>query len=369
MAFIQRAVNRRHARRPKERGAILAFSGIVVLVLVGMIGLGVDMSYVVLTRGELQDASDAAALAAMQSLRRGQTQAQARQAAVDVAAANSAGGNDVRLASNDVIFGNYDFDRRRFLPGRNFDNPAAVRVLARRTEGSPGGPVPTIFASVLGIDQANVAADAIAAIGKRELVIVQDITFSFLEEIDDATDADATLVAAMVRQNLGGERVGVVTFNEAASRRLGLTEVHANENVIIDELQSIQACPNSSTRNCGGTHIATGFDEATSLFQDEGESNAQRVIVLVSDGMPYPSNRRGPAIDAANAAAREGINIFTVTLTQESSGGSYGSGGADAEFNRGLVRGFGRAYHTPNSEDLDDLLLQVLREIPVSLVQ
>jgi hypothetical protein len=105
------------------------------------------------------------------------------------------------------------------------------------------------------------------------------------------------------------------------------------------------------------------------MFRDRGRDEAQKVIVLVSDGMPNPASRRGPAVAAADRADAEGISIFTVTLTQEGPGGDYGSSGNDAAFNASLVRGFGKAFDTPNSEDLDELLLLVLAEIPVGLVK
>jgi hypothetical protein len=101
------------------------------------------------------------------------------------------------------------------------------------------------------------------------------------------------------------------------------------------------------------------------MFSDN--DNIEKVIVLVSDGMPYPSNRRAPAIAAADSADDK-INLFTVTLTQEGSG-SYGSSGADAAFNAGLVRGYGKAYQTSDSKQLDDLLLRILHEMPVRLAE
>jgi Flp pilus assembly protein TadG len=371
MPFVtgQRAQRSRlHLHRREQRGAIAALAGILMLLLVGVVGLAVDLSYLAFTHGELQDASDSAALAAMHELRRGRSQAQARQSAINLAQANMAAGGAVQLATSDVVFGNFDFDARTFLPGRNFQNPAAVRVVARRTQGSPGGPLTPLFASVLGIGAADVSADAVAAIGERELVIVQDITHSFFDEIEQAKDADSTLVRAMAAQNLGGESVGVVTFNDDSQVNMPITQLHGSERAIDDAIQDIVPCPSTRARNCRGTHIAPGLNEAVDLFRREGRPNAQRVIVLVSDGMPYPNDRRQPAIDAANEAARENINIFTVTLTQEN-GGSYGVGGDDAAFNARLVRGFGHAYHTPNAEDLDDLMLRVLRGIPIHLVE
>ena len=55
--------------------------------------------------------------------------------------------------------------------------------------------------------------------------------------------------------------------------------------------------------------------------------------------------------------------------TNTRKGGSYGSGGADAEFNAGLVRGYGKAYETADAKQLDELLLKILREMPIRLVE
>jgi hypothetical protein len=201
---------------------------------------------------------------------------------------------------------------------------------------------------------------------KRDIVIAQDITFSFLQEIEDAKTADAALVNQLANQALAGDRVGLVTFNEASTKNLALTAVPDQKQTVLNEIKNVKACASSSLKNCAGTHIAPGLQDAVSLFT--GNLNAEKVIVLVGDGMPYPSSRRQPAIDAANAAGEAGVNIFTVTLTQESSG-SYGSGGADAAFMAGLVRGYGKAYHTPDSKQLDDLLLKILKEMPVRIVE
>jgi len=77
---------------------------------------------------------------------------------------------------------------------------------------------------------------------------------------------------------------------------------------------------------------------------------------------------RQPALEAADRCWRDGISIFTVTLTREQ-GGQYGLSGADAKFNAGLVRGFGRAYVTPNSKDLTAILVTIANQMPVRLVE
>jgi hypothetical protein len=355
-------------RRARQRGAILALAGILLMVFLGMVVLGVDLGYVSMVQGELQASADAASLAAVDTLRDGGSHDDAKHAAMALAGKNTAAGEGVTLSIQNVDFGSYDAGTGEFITPPSLAHPAAVRVTAQRGDNAPDGPLDLLFGGLIGQAQANVSGSAIAAIGERHMVIVQDVTGSFRQEIEDAKDADETLVTAMAAQNLGGEDIGLVTFDEAATERLAITPLHANLQQITDTIEDFEAC-RSGAPNCAGTHIAPGLDTATSMFQAQSNNQAQKVIVLVSDGMPNPSSRRAPAIAAADRAAAAGISIFTVTLTQETTGGSYGSSGNDAAFNAGLVRGFGKAYDTPNSEDLDDLLLQVLAEIPVGLVR
>jgi Flp pilus assembly protein TadG len=356
----------RGSRGSRERGVVLAWFGLLLFVGMGMAAVVNDLSYLYVSQGELQDAADAAALAAVAELKRGGSRADAVRAAQIVAERNRAAGDHVRLAASDVDFGSYDSGSDTFDSG-GFGNASAIRVTARRTRGAPGGPVGLLFAGVLGQHTADVAAEAVAAMRKRDIVIVQDVTYSFLQEIEDAKHADTMLVNAVARQALAGDRMGLVTFNEAASEDLGLTPVPDQTSTVLSAIRRVTACPSPQVRNCGGTHIAPGFNAGARLF--DGDSvDAEKVLILVSDGMPYPSGRRQPAIVAADRAGDAGVNIFTVTLTQES-GGAYGSGGADAAFNAGLVRGYGKAYHTPDAKQLDDLLLKILEEMPVRLVQ
>jgi hypothetical protein len=356
----------RGKRGSKERGVVLAWLGMLLFVVFGMSALAIDLSYLAVTKGELQNAADAGALAAISALKTGQSRSEAVAAAQAVAAKNAATGQSVELASSDVTFGSYDADTNSFEK-ESFSNASAVRVTARRAGDAPGGPVGLFFAGIWGQNSTDLDAQAIAAMRKRDIVIVQDITYSFLQEIEDAKLADAALVNQIAKQALAGDRVGVVTFNEAATKDLTLTSIADQEQTVLNAVKKIQACPNSSQKDCGGTHIAPGIQSATSLFSSS--TNAEKVLVLVSDGMPYPSNRRQPAITAADAADQENVNIFVVTLTQETKGGSYGSGGADAAFNAGLVRGYGKAYETADAKQLDDLLLKILHEMPIRLVQ
>ena len=60
--------NKQSVRTKRERGSILATSAIGMLAILLAVGLGVDISRFYLTKAELQNAADAAALAAVSAL-------------------------------------------------------------------------------------------------------------------------------------------------------------------------------------------------------------------------------------------------------------------------------------------------------------
>jgi hypothetical protein len=337
--------------------------------MLGCVALVVDIGYLYHTRAQLQNAADAAALAGITEIREGGGPWAAEEEAATVAAQNQGAGKSVKLdGAQDVAVGTYDWQQRKFKPGAYGQGSPAVKVTARRTAGSPDGEVNLFFAPILGRNKAGVAAEAVAALHPREVVICQDCTYSFLEEIEDAKVADFTLVATMNDQQISGDRVGLVRFTEVAQRVRSLTPLPEGMPLITSAISGLYACSRSSLPNCAGTHTGAGIREAIRVFQDGSDPHAERVIVLVSDGMPYPASRRQPAIDAANEAAAAGISIFAVTLTHEA-GGQYGVSGSDAKFNASLVRGFGRAYDTPDSEELASILATIMHQIPGKLVE
>src|SRR5580704_7818128 len=97
--------------RPKRRGGIALLAAILSVVILGMVAFAVDTSWIVLTRSELQNVADSAALAGAGQLMTGYVQynlggqnaneqegliyaaiASAKAAAKQLAAYNSAGG-------------------------------------------------------------------------------------------------------------------------------------------------------------------------------------------------------------------------------------------------------------------------------------
>ncbi len=377
-------------RKSRSAGTVTIFIVLGMSALLGVMALAIDTGFMYMTRLQLQNAADAAAVAAMRSfLDEGEIFPTASPSVVpfemvvanEVAVRHSAGGLPVMLKlPDDVEFGYWNFGSRTFTPGIGFGSPAA-RVTARREEGSPGGPIGLFFARVLGRSEANVNAAAVAAIRRRDLIIVQDRTYSFVDEFDDAQNADKALVDAMVTQSIAGDRIGLVTFARDVTEEAQLTDLSTGTQSMLETtIDAFDVCtgPGPPGGPCYGTDIAVGIDQARQMFASSTAGNSEQVMVIVSDGVPcigelLPSaaavtEGQALATQAADRAGDEGISIFVVTLDQ---GGGAGFGPcfvADITFNESLARGFGQGFTTTDEADLDELLASISRSMPVRLV-
>jgi Flp pilus assembly protein TadG len=163
----------RTARRA-ERGSFVLIVAILAVLVFGFVGLAVDAGHVGATAGQLQDAADAAALAATASLvaeaQTGGSQgtfAITRQKAIDVAAANYAAGATVQLKPNyanqdngDVVVGRWTSSTKTFVP--TIIAPNAVKIVAKRTADSLGGALPLMFGGPFQATMSDVARSSIA---------------------------------------------------------------------------------------------------------------------------------------------------------------------------------------------------------------
>jgi hypothetical protein len=376
-----------------ESGTVTVFTVLAMSALLGVMALAIDTGWMYVTRLQLQNAADATAVGALRSfVDEGEVFPAAAPpseipfemvAGNEVAVRHTAGGLPVLLQlPDDIVFGFWDFGTRTFAAGPGFGSPA-VRVTARRSQGSPGGPIGLFFARLLGRPEADVAATAVAAIRRRELVIVQDRTYSFVDEFDDAQNGDKALVETMVIQSIAGDRVGLVTFARDATEEAPLTELSVGAQSMLEAtIDAFEVCtgPGSPGGPCFGTDLSVGIDEAREMFASGPPGgNAERVMVVVSDGIPclgelLPSTdavTEGQALAtaAADRAEDDGINIFVVTLDQgESPQPGNPCFGGDVTFNESLARGFGQGFTTTDEEDLDELLASISRAMPVRLV-
>ncbi|MHC4294240.1 MAG: pilus assembly protein TadG-related protein [Planctomycetota bacterium] len=156
--------------KTKSRRKGLAYIWVVItlLIVIGFVGLAIDVGYALLVGHQLQNAADASALAGALLVQENIFDAQ--QLAVYVALHNKAGGKTVYLKINpwnplwgDMIVGFYKRSTRTFTP--TVDSPNAVKIITRRTESSRSGPLELLFAPIFGVNDVNLRRSAIAMIG------------------------------------------------------------------------------------------------------------------------------------------------------------------------------------------------------------
>jgi Flp pilus assembly protein TadG len=144
-----------------RKGYAVIWVAFLVLFLTGMAGLSIDWAYVTLTKSQLQAAADAAALAGVAKLSQGQTVVNIT--AVNIASLNKAAKSPVAVAAGvDVLVGQFNTSTMQFTVTAT--SPNAVKVVARRTSGSPGGPLPLLFGPAFGVTTAGASAQAIAMV-------------------------------------------------------------------------------------------------------------------------------------------------------------------------------------------------------------
>ncbi len=338
----------------ERRGVVVVTVLVMLIVIVGFAALTIDVGYMYNVRADLQHTADSAALSAVQLL---PDEIKARLAARDMAEMNLNG----VVIDRDVVLGNWDWTTSVFTPNGIPVN--AVHVYSQRSKTN-GNPVGLFFAPILGVHQTDVSASATAALGrvKRwDVVIVQDVTGSFVDEIDEAREADQGLLDC-IREHAPETHVGLVTFTGYGQVVAPLKSVTDQYSSLSAAISTINNCGKPGMPPCSGTNIGVGIDKAMELL---GGSTTQRpkAIILVSDGMPNAGipgyTNQGLAnwaVDSANFAGDSEVSIFTLFYS-----GNDGTPGAD-DFLAGLVRKDGKAHQTPDpdsiSTELQDICLE-----------
>ncbi len=206
-------------RSPRaRRAAAVVQVAIALTTLLGFSALAVDVGIMYNARVELQRTADSCALAAASELGdyvNGDPLVAARNLAIDFASRNEVANAGVGLANQDVIFGRAEQDpvtgKYTFTPTDTFPN--AVRVITRRTAGSPSGPIGLLFANVFGVQSADIAAQATALLRPRDMVFVLDLSTSHnddssLRSFKNLDIANHGVWASLWDDALAGQPVG-----------------------------------------------------------------------------------------------------------------------------------------------------------------
>ncbi len=390
-----------------RRGNYALLVGLSATTVLGMGALAIDSAYVRFVEAQAQAISDSAAHAALIRLRMTGEVDDARGTAEAFVNAHHLVGETARVdPDQDIVFGGWDFEKGLFDPDSEFIN--SVQVTLRKSSDSVNGSFSTLLMWMYGAEHQNAEASspAIGAMRYREIVIVQDVTGSFLDEIELARAADLEFLNAIAEDAYPGDQLGMVTFVGDATVYTDMRYVSEDYSYIKEQWSQLDWCdrsyypytlygppvyheaPKMMTCNYGttyylseydsGTSQGAGIDEAVDMLTTSSIGNpfSTKVIILISDGYPQcvytasdsalqeacEADREQYAYDAADWAAENNIHIFSVSYNETADA-------TQSAVMEALVRGKGRFYETPDPSELPAILDEIAQTIPIALVQ
>lgn len=265
------------------------------------VAYGVDIGYITLTRTRLQNAVDAAALAAAQEITSvvedappGMTGEEITEWARDMAAAKAvevAGLNGIYVDDAvDVKFGKRTYDYQTEEWAIEWDTLPAncVKVIARKDNNDPNAPdakLDLFFAGVAGRDTISMSADAIAYVQPRDMVIVHDFSRSmnfdsyYSNEVSTRlTRSQLANYALVVWDDLGLEIEDFPRIPEYLEFTQSLSDVTTTVKFKYDDCIVTSATPITSVKADYSSGSQT-WNNPTSGSNLNGSSNITKVTV------------------------------------------------------------------------------------------
>lgn len=259
-----------------EFGATAILVALVMVVLISITALAVDIGYVMATKNELQNVSDAAALAATRQLGHiyeGMSYEDQQSyvcdpatiipVAKEVALKNKAAKKNIIVNDADVIIGRWNAGTKILTSTLN--QPDAVSVVARR-DGGANGPITTFFARIFGVNTVDVRADATAALtaqstaGPGGLPLPVGISRAWFENKEIFCDQPIKFYPTNTPEGCAGWH----TYTEWPPSAAALTGII---NGLEDQTyESPETTTGETIFNFTGGTIASAFDDMKALF-------------------------------------------------------------------------------------------------------
>lgn len=333
-----------------RRGAMLVMIALLMVVLFIAAALSIDIAYMHLVRAELRTVSDAAARAGTEALSRTQSENQAIQAAINIAAENQAAGDPFLLTANDIEIGSHQILSNgtfEFVPGGRPSN--AVRVQAARTSASAGGPVSLFFGPMFGRSVFQPQQTSIACQLDRDMALVLDVSGSM--DSEGRLQGLKNAVRVFLDELRGTEQNEIVSLSIYSTSAENLVQLTENLDVIDQTVQRFRAD--------GLTAIGLGMRVGqNSLLNDPlGRPFAAKTMILMTDGN---HNTGVSPLVTADEAAAAGCVVHTITFSR----------GANQTLMRQVAdRTGGIHLHANNNRQLVEAFRTIALHLPVVLIE
>lgn len=278
----------RKLRRAARRGSSAIVLVLCFFVMMAFVALGVDWGAVASTRAEMQIAADAAAMAGASALPDAEA---AKARAVAYGNLVSIRGTALALTESDIEVGDWDPEGGGFTPGET-DESDALKVTVRYTLDLP-------ISAMFGFPSVDLVAvsGGGASLDTRvpDLVIIQDVTTSFTDEIDEARVADISLINCINEKADPDSKLGLVAFSGLEKNLFAPDELltyGTSYSRMITVANTIKICGNAGMPACSNTNIAFGLHMAHAILdRSTSDEEIGRAALLVSDGQPVYSGK------------------------------------------------------------------------------
>ncbi len=323
---------------------------LMLVVVLAMTIFAVDIAYMQLVKTELRTSTDAAARAGSEALARTQSVDAARQAARDAAAANRVAGDPLLLDDADIVFGTAaasNFGVFTFQPGANPIN--SVRVLGRRSGGSPSGKVPLFLGSLLGTGTFEPELQSTTTSVVRDIALVLDRSGSMASQnkINELKIA-VNIFLDIMDATTSDERVSLTSYSTTGTKDQDMT---SNLNLVRSAVNQMPAA--------GFTAIGQGLQIGSDslVFDSNSRPFAEKTIILLTDGI----ENRGPfTIPVLNGILPRNQVIHTITF----------GAGADQNLMRQVASATGGTHtHAPSGQALRDAFETIARTLAVLTIE
>jgi hypothetical protein len=325
-----------------------------------------------LARSQLRAAVDAASLAGASGLSVSPTEARNRAKAI--ALANPVNGVPLTLLDSDIEMGSWNTYTRQFtlLTGSNESKATAMRITARLNQAR-GSQLNLIFAKMLGQNYIELEDSSIGGFASgMDVVLVQDVSGSFSDELSDAKAGDQALLNAIY--NAGGKGgMGLVAFSGDVRTIASLKTVYNNYTSLTNSISSLKLAGNWGMPQVNGTDPAAGIERAMDVFDAfTTPSPGGKAMIIVSDGEPSSSGWGGThpylsssqlltlAQQRADEAWAEGIHIYVVFYNESN------SSSAAAKLDS-LKRGKGVFVQVTYASQLPAAMEAITKKLPLQL--
>ena len=379
-------VHRPNHSGSRRRGAMLVMICMIMFLLLSMLALSVDVSYMHLCRTQLRTATDSAARAGGEALSRAQSIDVARAAAKKMAAANPVAGKPLVLSDRDIVFGSSMLQPDgswKFTEGGNPINSA--HVFGLRTATSASGSVPLLFGPIFNIRSFQPRMTATSIKLDRDIVLVMDRSSSMkldltsTAQLMSSSDPRFSLIpnntnsrwaaavkavdtfANTISKSAATEKVGVVSFGSSYTSYGFVNTDSSLDQPLSTNLDLVRAAGHSRDNVIfnGATNTAAGIDRAVAELTNPARARpyAQKLVVFLTDG--FTSAGRDPLAAARDAAAKK-VAIYTIT---------YGAIFDQSQMQAVASLTGGQFFHAPDAASLSLIFQQIAAASPVMMTE